>query len=163
MASLGQLTAGVAHEINNPVNFISSGVIGLKKTLEVYIERPKSEASEELVEDMNDMISAIEEGAKRTKNIVKSLRLFSREDTEDYIEADIIIGLESTFRLLSNKLKQGISLEKDFEKKAMPVFCFPGQLNQVFMNVLLNAIQAVEGTGIIKAVSYTHLTLPTKA
>ena len=150
MASLGQLTAGVAHEINNPVNFISSGVIGLKKTLEVYIERPKSEASEELVEDMNDMISAIEEGAKRTKNIVKSLRLFSREDTEDYIEADIIIGLESTFRLLSNKLKQGISLEKDFEKKAMPVFCFPGQLNQVFMNVLLNAIQAVEGTGIIK-------------
>ena len=58
--------------------------------------------------------------------------------------------MESTFRLLSNKLKQGISLEKDFEKKAMPVFCFPGQLNQVFMNVLLNAIQAVEGTGIIK-------------
>ena len=150
MASLGQLTAGVAHEINDPVNFISSGVIGLKKTLNEYIKTPKEQVTDELVKDMNDMISAIEEGAKRTSNIVKSLRLFSREDTEHYLEVDIITGLESTFSLLSNKLDQGISLEKDFEKKTMPIFCFPGQLNQVFMNVLLNAIQAVEGAGTIK-------------
>ena len=89
-------------------------------------------------------------GAQRTSNIVKSLRQFSREDTVNYIEVDIITGLESTFGLLSNKLKQGIFIEKDFEKKEMPIFCFPGQLNQVFMNILLNAIQAVEGAGIIK-------------
>ena len=99
---------------------------------------------------MNDMICAIEEGAKRTSNIVKNLQLFSRDDTEDYIEADIITGLESTLRLLSRRLKEGISVEKDFEKKVMFIFCFPSQLNQVFMNVLLNAIQAVEGTGRIK-------------
>ena len=65
-------------------------------------------------------------------------------------EADIITGLDSTFRRLSNKIEKGISVEKDFEKKAMLIFCFPSQLNQVFMNVLLNAIQAVEGIGSIK-------------
>ena len=150
MASLGRLTAGVAHEINDPVNFISSGVIGLKKTLNEYIKTPKEQVTGELVTDMKDMIGAIEEGAKRTSNIVKSLRLFSREDTEHYVEMDLLTGLESTFSLLSNKLDPSISLEKDFEKKAMPIFCFPGQLNQVFMNVLLNAIQAVEGEGTIK-------------
>ena len=150
MASLGQLTAGVAHEINNPINFISSGIIGLKKTLNEYTKRRKVEATDELEDDMNDMISAISEGAKRTSNIVKSLRLFSSEDTENYLEVDLIAGLESTFRLLSNKLKDGISLEKDFEKSVMPIFCFPSQLNQVFMNILLNAIQAVEGEGTLK-------------
>ncbi len=150
MASLGQLTAGVAHEINNPVNFISSGIIGLKKTLKAYIEAPKDEESGEMVEGMNDMISAIEEGARRTSKIVQSLQLFSREDTENYIESDLIIGLESTITLLSNKLKENILLERDFEKEAILVHCFPGQLNQVFMNVLLNAIQAVEGGGTIK-------------
>ena len=150
MAALGQLTAGVAHEINDPVNFISSGVIGLKKTLNVYIKGPKDEAAGELVEDMNDMINAIEVGAKRTSNMVRSLRRFSRDDTVNYVEVDVITGLESTFRLLSNKLKQGGFIEKYFEKKKMPIFCFPGQLNQVFMNILLNAIQAVAEEGTIK-------------
>ena len=150
MASLGQLTAGVAHEINNPVNFISGGVIGLKKVLGEYIRAPKNEEKGELVADMHDMISAIEEGASRTSNIVKSLRLFSREDTENYIEADLITGLESTITLLSNKLKEEILLERDFEKEVMLAHCFPGQFNQVFMNVLLNAIQAVEGGGTVK-------------
>ena len=115
-----------------------------------YIKTPKSEVTDELEKDINDMISAIEVGAQRTRNIVKSLRQFSREDTVHYVEVDIITGLESTFGLLSNKLKQGIYIEKDFEKKEMPIFCFPGQLNQVFMNILLNAIQAVEGAGLIK-------------
>ena len=123
MASLGQLTAGVAHEINNPINFISSGVIGLKSSLDEYINNPRDEKSSKLIGDMNDMIVAIEEGAKRTRNIAKSLRLFSCEDTENYKESDIIIGLESTFTLLANRFKEGIIVEK--------------------------------------AVSYTHLTLPT--
>ena len=115
-----------------------------------YIKAPIEEAASGLVKDMKDMIGAIEEGADRTSNIVGCLRLFSREDAENYLEADIITGLESTFTLLSNRLEQGILLVKDFENETMPVFCFPGQLNQVFMNVLLNAIQAVEGAGTIK-------------
>ena len=150
MASLGQLTAGVAHEINNPVNFISSGVIGLKKTLKAYIQGYSEEPAEELEEDIYNMISAIEEGAKRTSTMVQSLQLFSREDTENYIEADIIKGLESTFKLLSNKLNESVFIEKEFEKKEIIIFCFPGQLNQIFMNILLNAIQAIKREGTIK-------------
>ena len=99
---------------------------------------------------MNDMISAIEEGATRTSTIVKSLQLFSREDTENYIEANVITGLESTFKLLSHKLGPSIVLQKDYELKEMMIFCFPGQLNQVFMNILLNAVQASKGAGTIK-------------
>ena len=150
MASLGQLTAGVAHEINNPINFISSGVIGLKSALNQYIKDPSDKASNELVGDMNDMIIAIEEGAKRTSDIVRSLQLFSREGSESYMEADIIAGLESTCRLLSNKLNHGVTLSKVYSKSSINIFCYPGQLNQVFMNIILNAIQAVEGSGDIK-------------
>ena len=150
MASLGQLTAGIAHEINNPVNFISSGIIGLKKSLKKYIEFSQNGSTDEIVKDMNDMISAIEEGASRTSTIVKSLQLFSREDTENYIEADVITGLESTYKLLSHRLEPSIILVKAYELKEVKIFCFPGQLNQVFMNILLNAVQASKGAGTIK-------------
>ena len=150
MASLGQLTAGVAHEINNPINFISSGLVGLKKSLNNYIKSPEQAVKEDLVNDMNKMISAIEEGAKRINKIVKSLRLFSKEDSENYVETNIITGLESTINLLSNKIKQGVHLGKNYKKNEVNIFCFPDQLNQVFMNVLLNAIQAVKESGIIK-------------
>ena len=118
--------------------------------MRVYIKASKQEESVELENDLNDMIGAIEEGARRTSNIVKSLQLFSRKDTENYIKSDIISGLESTFTLLSNKLCNGICLEKHFEKSEMVVSCFPGQLNQVFMNIMLNAIQAIEEEGEIK-------------
>ena len=150
MASLGQLTAGVAHEINNPVNFISSGIIGLKKTLEMYTGGSKLQTTDELVKDMNDMITAIEEGARRTSDIVRSLRLFSRENSEQYMDADIISGLEVTLRLLSFKLKDDVSLEKEYEKNSISIYCFPGQLYQVFTNVLLNAIHAIQDSGVIK-------------
>ena len=150
MASLGQLTAGVAHEINNPVNFISSGIIGLKKTLEMYTGDSKLQKTDELEKDMNDMITAIEEGARRTSDIVKSLRLFSRENSEQYMEADIISGLEVTFRLLSFKLKEDVFLEKEYEKNSLSIYCFPGQLYQVFTNILLNAIHATQDGGLIK-------------
>ena len=152
MASLGQLTAGVAYEINNPINFISSGVLGLKKTLDEYIKTVDKGPKIGLVSDMKDMIEAIEEGAKRTSSIVKSLRHFLREDTKNYIEVDVITSLESTLLLITNKMKEGVVLEKQYSKKSIMINCFPGQLNQAFMNVLLNAIEAVDRFGLIKVV-----------
>ena len=149
MASVGLLIAGVAHEINNPINFISSGVIGLKKTLKDYGLTPNDVPSDELIKDMNDMIFAIEEGTRRTKKIVKSLRLFSSEDAENYIEVNLIAELEFTLRLLSNHLKKGTLVDKQFDNDEILIYCFPGQLNQVFMNVILNAIHAVADEGKI--------------
>ena len=99
---------------------------------------------------MNDMITAIEEGARRTSDIVRSLRLFSRENSEQYMDVDIISGLEVTLRLLSFKLKDDVSLEKEYEKNSISIYCFPGQLYQVFTNVLLNAIHAIQDSGVIK-------------
>ena len=152
MASLGQLTAGVAHEINNPINFISNGIKGLKQLLEKYIDETDDNASDSLEGDMNDMINAIEEGANRTNNIVRSLRLFSREDFENYIKLDIVASLESAFSILSNKFQQNIFLEKNIEKKELFVYGYSSQINQVFINILMNAIHAVGDSGIIKVV-----------
>ena len=156
LASLGQLTAGVAHEINNPINFISNGVRGLQKILNEYLEAPNNPDAKELIRDMYDMINAIEDGSHRTANIVKSLRQFSREDTSNYIEADIITGLESTIVLLSNKLKQGVFLEREYAEDSMSIYCYPGQLNQVFMNILLNAIQAIGDAGTIRVITKSY-------
>ena len=95
------------------------------------------------------MLSALEDGAHRTTAIVKSLRLFSKQDADILTEYDIIGGLESTLILLSSKLKDRILLKRDYEVEQLLIPCFPGQLNQVFMNILTNAIEAIDGTGTI--------------
>ena len=150
MASLGQLTSGVAHEINNPINFIATGVIGLKKTLGGFVKSSNDDAKNDLLKEMNQMIAAIEEGAQRTSKIVKSLRQFSRDDNERYTEVNIVTGIESTLTLLANKLAKGVIIEKNYDKKEILAFCYPGKINQVFMNILLNAIQAIEESGVIR-------------
>lgn len=143
LAALGQITAGVAHEINNPVNFIYNGVNNLK-TLIKALRREQTGDVELIYKDIDEMISAVEDGANRTAEIVKSLRLFTREDVKSQVHYDIIIGLESTITLLSNKLKDSIHIERSYPFKEYPINCYPGQLNQVFMNVILNAIEAIE-------------------
>ncbi len=171
MASVGQLTAGIAHEINNPINFVTSNIKPLKldlkdlfELLESYdrqveeeqlqdrfekIETLKKELDiESIKEEISDLLNGIEEGATRTSEIVKGLRNFSRLDEAELKLADINQGLESTLMLLRSKIKNRIEVVKDFEP-VPEIHCYPGKLNQVFMNLLNNAAQAIEGEGKI--------------
>ncbi len=170
MASLGQLVAGIAHEINNPVNFISAGVDSLsanlediRKVLEVYhkiternvteklqeIEELKKQVDyKEAVREIVKLVGTIKNGTDRTTEIVRGLRTFSRLDEDILKMADIHEGLDSTLILLHNKYKNRIEIVKDYGN--VPQFeCYPGQLNQVFMNLLSNAIDAIENAGKI--------------
>ena len=165
MASLGQLTAGIAHEINNPINFVSSNISPLKQDINdlisiidkynelthapqlknqlAEIENYKNQIDYEyLKSELNTIINGIENGAKRTTEIVNSLRNFSRLDESDLMMADINEGITSTLALL----KSNCSTINIVQKLApLPkIECYPGKLNQVFMNILNNAIHAIE-------------------
>lgn len=172
MASIGQLTAGVAHEINNPINFVYAGINALdtnykefksiitkyeqvipnESTKLIYdeIQELKSRLDyEELKSDIESLIRDIREGAMRTTEIVKGLRNFSRLDEAESKLADIHEGLDSTLTLINNSIKDRIEVIKNYDKSIPSIYCFPGQLNQVFMNILTNASQAIEGSGSI--------------
>lgn len=165
MASIGQLTAGIAHEINNPIAFVYNGIDALKITLESLFEltaelRTISESGdheniveqirefirendfEEIVTDSRGLIEDVKSGAVRTMEIVKGLRIFSRLDEEEFKLADINENLDATLILLNNKIKKRIELTRNYDLELPRISCFPGQLNQVFMNILSNAIQA---------------------
>lgn len=172
MASLGQLTAGVAHEINNPINFVSAGIDSLatnyqdlSEVLEKYaalrphednsglleeIEQLKQELDMDyLLEEIPQLLQSIKSGANRTTEIVKSLRNFTRLDEDHLKKADINEGLDSTLVILRNQTANRINVVKDYATLPM-INCYPGQLNQVFMNIISNAVQAIEGEGEIR-------------
>ncbi|MDN5214849.1 two-component regulator propeller domain-containing protein [Fulvivirgaceae bacterium BMA12] len=167
MASLGQLTAGVAHEINNPVNFIFNGINGLDKNLQQFLKivgeyeqlnsddnlknqlaailkKKESLNYDDLKKDIREMIPTIKEGAERAAQIVKSLQTFVWSADVDTVYEDIHKGLESTLLLLSNQLKNRIVVRKNFQADNPVMQCLPGQLNQVFMNIIINAIQVLK-------------------
>ncbi|HKR06520.1 MAG TPA: ATP-binding protein, partial [Bacteroidia bacterium] len=155
MASLGQLTAGVAHEINNPINFVSANVKPLKRNfaeLVDLIKKKKEISSDELnytIHETHQLIGGIEEGSRRTAEIVKGLRNFSHIDEEEMKKTNINEGIESTLMLLRNKLTHSnIELITSFGN--LPeIEGYPGQLNQVFINMITNAIDAIEENGKI--------------
>ncbi|HBH18400.1 MAG TPA: hypothetical protein DDX14_05585, partial [Cyanobacteria bacterium UBA9579] len=168
MKSLGQLVAGVAHELNNPINFIygnldhlrnyMNDLIGVIDSLaqvadkvpaEVMesIEKSKEEADYQFIlEDLPPLIKSCKDGAERCKQIVLDLKNFSRLDEALLKEIDIHEGLESTLNILYNKFKNKVNVHKEFGELPM-LSCYAGQLNQVFMNILDNAIQAVPEHG----------------
>lgn len=166
MSSLGQLVAGVAHEINNPIGFIHGNVIHataytqeLLELIRLYQQRyPKPDAElqkrlEEidldfLAEDLPSLLSSMHVGTERIREIVQSLRTFSRLDEAEFKPADIHAGIDSTLMILAHRLKPQpsrptIQIIKEYGQLPL-VECYPGQLNQVFMNLLTNAIDALE-------------------
>jgi signal transduction histidine kinase len=167
LVSLGQLTAGIAHEINNPINFVTSNIESLRldfQDLQTIISAYQSASSEAdlkqahaeakaldsdfLFEEVQGLIRGISEGSARTQEIVAGLRTFSRMDEDMFKDVDIHEGIDSTLALLKNKLKRGIQVRKNYGEVPR-VECLPGKLNQVFMNILTNAIQAMDDQGEI--------------
>ncbi|MEM6839508.1 MAG: ATP-binding protein [Cyanobacteria bacterium P01_C01_bin.120] len=166
MSSLGQLVAGVAHEINNPVNFIHGNLQHVReytKDLFAFVTlyqqqypHPAEEIDEMaeaidldfLLEDLPKMLASMKVGTDRIRQIVLSLRNFSRMDEAELKHVDIHEGIDSTLMILQHKLKAksdrpAIEIIKDYADLP-PVECYAGQLNQVFVNILTNAIDALE-------------------
>lgn len=151
MASLGMLVAGVAHEINNPIGAINCNV-SLYNTLISKLKMTESinedAAAASLVEKLADANKTNLIAIDRILSIVKSLRNFARLDESEYKEADIHVGIDSTLILLSGKLKSKIEVIKDYHN-VPSILCYPNQLNQVFMNLISNAADAIPDTGTI--------------
>jgi len=146
MASLGQLTAGIAHEINNPVTFIASSIAPLRRDLREYESlNGQGPEAQELRKEILELLNGIETGARRTSEIVKSLRVFSRLDEGSIKKSDLVAGIDSTLTLLNSRIRGHVELVKEIDP-IEPVECRPGQINQVFMNILSNALDALEHT-----------------
>ena len=152
MASLGQLVAGVAHEINNPVGFITSGLSSLRRDFErlgdFVPEEQRDAHFTKISKRLATVIDVIGEGASRTSEIVKSLRTFSRQGQAEVKTVDLNQSLESTLSLLQNLTRNRIQVVRNFAELP-PVQCYASQINQVFMNLLVNGIQAIDGHGTL--------------
>ena len=174
MASLGQLTAGVAHEINNPVNFISGGVEALAAIISDIIELlttyetidhaqlaeveaiqqkiillKKELSYTEIIEDAQQMLEDIKIGTRRTTEIVIGLKNFSRSDESKFSDTNVHDCLDATLTILRNQYKDRIEIQKSYDPDLPLVNCKAGQINQVFMNIISNATQAIQEKGEI--------------
>lgn len=142
MASLGLLTAGIAHEINNPINFVCSGVKGLENLLQEFSQTVESETSgARLAQEMEELLGCVETGARRTAEIVSGLRIFSRLDESDKKVCEIHENIDSALMMLSHRIGHEVSIVKIYGELPL-LLCYPGKLNQVFINCLSNSVDA---------------------
>ena len=183
MSSLGQLTAGIAHEINNPINFVKSNVSPLQMDVQELFQliteyqQLHGASAEELLpklngikqlenkldphflkEEIEDLIGGIEEGAERTAEIVRGLRNFSRLDESEMKETNIYENINSTLILLRSATPHYLKIRKYFEARG-EIECYPGKLNQVFMNILTNCIQAIKAKSVINEEEYIDISV----
>jgi PAS domain S-box-containing protein len=162
MASIGQLAAGVAHELNNPIGFVHSNMSSLEgylKDLFEIIDAANGPGSIDMVKrlraekdydfirkDIVQLMAESRDGLERVRKIVRNLKDFSRVGEADWQWADLHTGLDSTLNIVWNELKYKCKVIKEYDE--LPeVYCLPSQLNQVFMNLLVNAAQAIETQG----------------
>lgn len=176
MASLGTLSAGIAHEINNPINFVNAGAAGIEldlidlmKVLELYekvdLKKSKPDISKRMKElkaeidydfikdNLMSTIQDIKMGASRTEEIVKGLKRFSRVDGEEMLYVDVNKEIESNVKIIKRLTKKEIKFQLNLEKNITIIKGLPGQLNQLFMNLIMNAEQAIDQKGTIKIIT----------
>ena len=175
LASLGQLTAGIAHELNNPINFVTSSAQSLKRDfadlkevietvsvlqpmsdklsdeLKVVIQRMKDLDIAFTLKEIDELLAGVVDGAERTAEIVSGLRIFSRMDGNQSSEANINELLTSTLIILRSNLKDEADVLTEFSENLPNINCQPGKLNQVFMNIITNAAQATMETQLIRS------------
>jgi signal transduction histidine kinase len=150
MKSLGQLVAGVAHELNNPIGFVHANLQLLDEYIKKLVEsQGNQDDTERAREAITKLLERSREGTTRVKKIVQDLRTFSRMDHADLQVADLHEEIERTLRLMEPRFKNNIVVETDFGKIPR-VRCYAGQLNQVFLNLLMNACDAIERDGTIR-------------
>lgn len=171
MKSLGELVAGIMHEINNPINFIYGNMTHLSNysndlidVIEAYTKYENTLAAENLKEitelkntidydflktDLPDLIKSCKEGADRAKNIIQDLKSFSRMEEIAITDVDLTHEIDTILNILHNKIKNKATVHKEYIENVPKIEAFGGQLNQVFMNILDNAAGAIEKTGDI--------------
>jgi two-component system, NtrC family, sensor kinase len=181
MSSLGQLVAGVAHEVNNPATSVYAGIQALETNIEdllTYTEKYREltdvirnddfKAAKKFISDIDDIsedmeylldegipwsLKSMKEGATRIKDIIKNLKTFSRIDEAEIKHADINEGIQTTLSLVHHELKNRVEVIAEYSDLPL-IECYASELNQVFMNILVNAAQAIKGDGKIWIKTY---------